>query len=198
MKIRASNIWIAVPCVLIVLSALVGGFLPAALEGGVRATSGFEQLQDKLFFFGVCALTAIIEEALFRGALMRAAVHFGSTWQRAAFISAVVFGLLHLGLPAGELSGSPVAWAQCVLKVLQGCAFGYTLAVLYAHLRKLWACMLLHFTFDALYFAVYFSNYTAFPTTYTTGANADLAGLTCSFALLAASAVIAWVSWKRV
>lgn len=154
-------------------------------------------MQSKLFFFGVCALTAVVEETLFRAALMRGAVHFSVTWRRAAFISAVIFGLLHLGLPAADLGANAIAWTQCVLKVLQGCAFGYVLAVLYARLQKIWVCMLLHFTFDALYFAPYFSQQAAFPATYATGVACDLAGLICSLVLLAIAAVIAWVSWKR-
>lgn len=171
--------------------------MPPALSGTFHSTSLASTLQEKLYFVGVCALTAAVEEALFRFALMRGAVHFGCTWQRAAFISAVLFGLAHLGLPTGELCGDAAAWAQCVLKVLQGAAFGYTLAVLYAHLRKLWVCMLLHFTFDALYFAPYFSEHEGFPATYITGLPADLVGLAVSFALLAGATIIAWVSWRH-
>lgn len=197
MKTHLSNTWFAVLCALVVLSALVGGFLTPALNGGLRTAAGLCQPQNALYYLGVCMLTAVVEETIFRFALMRGAVHLGCSWRRAAFISAVIFGLFHLGLPTSDIANNSVAWAQCVLKILQGCAFGYALAVLYAHLGKLWVCILLHFAFDALYFAPYFSEYSAFPATYTTGVTADLAGLACSLALLVAAAIIAWVSWKR-
>lgn len=197
MKMRRSNIYLALPCALIVLAALAGGFLPPLLEGNFHSASLASSLQAKLYFVAVCTLTAATEESIFRFALMRGAVHLGCSWRRAAFISATLFGLAHLGLPAEGLLGSSIAWAQCALKVLQGAAFGYTLAVMYAQVRKLWVCILVHFTFDALYFAPYFSTYQSFPATYTTGVTGDLAGLAVSLVLLTAAAVIAWVSWRQ-
>lgn len=206
--------------ILVLLASVAGGWAPSVLAAGLvpdvpadalagaagatglfglsEAQAGAQGTLDALVFFcATCVLTGAIEELIFRGALMRGAVHFGCTWQRAAFISAVVFGLMHLGLPAEDLTTNACAWTQCVLKVLEGVAFGYALATLYASLKKLWPCMLLHITFDALYFAPYFHQYRAFPTTYVSGNAFDLAGLFCSCVLLAAAALVAWVSWRK-
>ncbi len=107
---------------------------------------------------------------------------FGGAAQRAVLISALLFALLHVGAP--DPGSEPSVLVQTALKFAQSLLFGVILGALYARMRCLWPCALLHAGFDVLYLAPQVFLTGALPATYASGAASDTVLLAVTVALL--------------
>lgn len=146
-----------------------------------------EVAKNLLLLLGICALTGIYEEAFMR-VLGIEAFESALGTKRAVVTSALLFALLHVGVPDAPVS--QLVLMQSALKFLQALLFGAILGTLYAQTRRLWPCALLHAGFDALYLGPRVFLMGALPATYASGATGDTVLLTVTIALLAATAIV--------
>ncbi|MFD2419644.1 CPBP family intramembrane glutamic endopeptidase [Amycolatopsis pigmentata] len=134
---------------LLVGTALGGGaflltMLIILVFGGWQVTGG--DSGKFLGTIGIMACTAVTEEVVFRGVVFRIAEERFGTWIALA-ISAVLFGVIHLG-GISETSAGAELWGVCAI-ILQG---GLLLGAGYMATRTLWVPIGLHFawnTFEA-------------------------------------------------
>ena len=96
------------------------------------ATAPREAYQIVLAFISTAIVPAFVEEALFRGVVLRNLQPFGRT--TAVFISALLFGIMHQNA------------AQLFYATVAGLVIGY----IYAYTQSLWCCVLIHFCNNAL------------------------------------------------
>lgn len=101
---------------------------------GFYHIEGFNSLGGALGLFGIMASAAVVEEVLFRGLLFRIVEQWTGTWI-ALVLSALLFGLSHLGNPDATL------WGATAIAIEAGCM----LAAAYAATRTLWLPIGLHF-----------------------------------------------------
>lgn len=143
-----------------------------------------------------CALTAVVEELIFRGALLLAFVWVfrsvdppaphGSVLLRATIAQAAVFALAHLlGIPELSEVSLIVVALQAVAKFAQGFFFAICMAYFFLKTSNLILPIAIHFAFDLIYFAPFVFEHGDFPATYLTGSFVDLAILVTSALLLA-------------
>lgn len=182
----------------LLLSAAAGAAL-AALGNGPDTASLTPALigQRLALLAGTAALTALVEELVFRGALLQALLRV-LPHPRALLASALLFALPHalpIGLGSVETipDAAPVA-LSLGLKFAQAFAFGIIMASVAAprdHVRAsgLAIAVVLHSLYDAVYFAPTVLATGAFPATYITAQPGELAALAASTLLLAPAAV---------
>ena len=103
--------------------------------------------------------------------------------ERAVLVSAVLFALLHVGVP--DVSAGQLVITQTALKFTQALLFGVILGVLYTQTRRLWPCALMHAGFDALYLAPNVLLTGAMPETYASGTASDTVLLAVTVLMLA-------------
>lgn len=113
---------------------------------------------------------------------------YSAATKRAVLASALLFALLHVGIP--DAASSQLVLVQSALKFAQALLFGTIMGVLYVQTRRLWPCALLHAGFDAFYLAPHVLLTGALPTTYASGALGDTVLLTVTVILLAAVLVV--------
>lgn len=163
---------------------------------GSDATGGFalaaqlsvdEAARNIALLLGICALTGVYEEAFMRvlgiGAFERAL-----DTKRAVMVSALLFALLHVGVP-GAGAGEAVL-LQVALKFAQTLLFGVVMGMLYVRTRRLWPCALIHAGFDVFYLGprVLFTG--ALPVTYASGTANDSVLLAVTTILLAVTTAV--------
>ncbi|MEY8460764.1 CPBP family glutamic-type intramembrane protease [Eggerthellaceae bacterium 24-137] len=195
-SIPTRHLPLAAICILLSASA---GAAPAAL-GSVPATVSLTPAligQRLALLAGTAALTALVEELVFRGVLLQALLR-ALPRTRALLASALLFALPHalpIGLGSTEAAPDmPVATLSLGLKLAQAFAFGIIMASVAAphdHVRAsgLAIAVVLHSLYDALYFAPAVLATGAFPATYITAQPGELAALAASTLLLAPAAV---------
>lgn len=149
--------------------------------------SGGEVMRNLAMLLGICILTGVYEEAFVR-VLGVEALERATDAKCAVFASALLFALLHVGVPSAGTS--EVVLLQSALKFVQALLFGIILGVLYAQTRRLWPCALLHAGFDVLYLAPHALLMGTLPTTYSSGTISDTILLAATVILLAATAII--------
>lgn len=108
--------------------------------GGWHVTGG--DSWKFLATLGVMACTAVTEEVVFRGVILRIAEERFGSW-RALVISAVVFGLIHLA-GAADTSAGAMVWGAVAI-ILQG---GLMLGAAYMATRALWLPIGIHFAWN--------------------------------------------------
>lgn len=141
---------------------------------------------------GSCFVTALVEELIFRGALLSALLliirRVRTNWAQprfdAAVASAVVFGLVHVVSGLLAQPWTPSAVLQALLKATQAGLFGFYMAALFIKTRSLVVPIVVHFVFDVVYFGPAYLIVGAFPSTYITGSYGDLVILLLTSVLL--------------
>lgn len=103
--------------------------------------------------------------------------------KRAVLVSAVLFALLHVGVP--DVSAGQLVLMQSAVKFVQALLFGLILGALYTQTRRLWPCALIHAGFDVLYLAPNVLITGAMPGTYASGAASDTVLLAVTVLMLA-------------
>lgn len=172
---------------------LVGGLAGATAHAGGAAAPGLALVAAAVL---VCLLTGVFEEGVFRVAAVEAFEDaFGRadprTPLRAATLSAVVFGLLHVSLADAATAQTAIEWGQLALKPVQAVLFGLCLAAVYRRTRSLWPAAVLHALFDLFYLAPMMAVAGRLEVSYLTGDLVDLAILALSTILLAPAAIVA-------
>lgn len=126
---------------LVLVSACVGAIW---VLGGIR----FEGMQTPTDWVRMLTVTglqaAVLEEIAFRGLLYRFAEEGFGTWA-SVLVSAVVFGLLHLGNPGATLLTATAIALEA----------GVLFAALYALTRSLWLVIGLHFAWNMTQWLVF-------------------------------------------
>lgn len=146
-----------------------------------------EIARNLLLLLGVCIFTGAYEEAFMRVLGIEAFERVLDA-RRAILTSALLFALLHVGVP--DTSAGQVVLVQSVLKFVQALLFGAILGALYARTRRLWPCALLHAGFDTLYLGSHVLLAGALPATYASGAAGDTVLLAVTVVLLMVIAVV--------
>ena len=145
-----------------------------------------EVVKNLLLLLGICAFTGVYEEVFMRVLGIEAFENVLDT-KRAILASALLFALLHVGVP--DASVGQLVLMQSALKFVQALLFGTILGMLYAQTRRLWPCALLHAGFDALYLGQSVLLAGALPATYASGEMGDTVLLAVTVILLAATAI---------
>ena len=102
---------------------------------------------------------------------VKSPIAFDSAAKRAILVSALLFALLHVGVP--DVSADQLVLMQSALKFVQALLFGVILGVLYTQTRRLWPCAFIHAGFDALYLAQHVLLTGTMPATYASGTVGD-------------------------
>lgn len=142
-----------------------------------------------LNLLGTCLLTALVEELVFRGLLLRAVVRV-CTPRATILITAGIFAAFH-GLPIG-IEGSPdlmLVVASLLLKCLEAFAFGIVLAAILFRGGTLPGVIALHAAFDIVYFVAPVLATGDFPATYVVTTPEGFAALAVATLLLAIAAL---------
>jgi membrane protease YdiL (CAAX protease family) len=116
------------------LFCLVIGVLAAL---GLYSVGGLNHPSILVLPLSVSMISGFVEEVLFRGVLFRIVEERLGTWV-ALTISAVLFGLLHLGNPNATLGGAVAIAVEA----------GVLLAAAYAFTRRLWLSIGIHFAWN--------------------------------------------------
>jgi membrane protease YdiL (CAAX protease family) len=117
-----------------VLFCLTIGVLAAL---GLYSVGGLNHPSVLVLSLSVSIVSGFVEEVLFRGVLFRIVEERLGTWV-ALGISAVLFGLLHLGNPNATLAGAVSIAVEA----------GVLLAAAYAFTRRLWLPIGIHFAWN--------------------------------------------------
>ncbi len=124
-------------------SGVIVGVLLVSIMIGVLAVLGYYKMQTihhasiLVISLAGAAISAFVEEVLFRGIVFRLVEESLGTWLSLLF-SAALFGMLHLGNPEATLIGSLVI-------VLEA---GVLLAAAYILTRRLWLAIGVHFAWN--------------------------------------------------
>lgn len=141
----------------------------------------------------ISILTAVVEEIVFRGLLLRALLRAMGT-SRAVWFSSLLFGALH-ALPLGVDFDIIANWLPLVialaLKFLQATLFGAVMARIITADGNLAIAIAAHALFDVIYFAPVVLSSGDFPTTYAACSPLDLDILAITSLFLAAPLVLA-------
>jgi membrane protease YdiL (CAAX protease family) len=116
------------------LFCLVIGILAAL---GLYSVGGLNPVSVLTLSLSISMISGFVEEVLFRGVLFRIVEESLGTWIALA-ISAVLFGLLHLGNPNATLAGAVAIAVEA----------GVLLAAAYAFTRRLWLPIGIHFAWN--------------------------------------------------
>lgn len=178
-----------------VMAAAVAAAVLSLADGaahGTASTAAGPALGDAgrwLNLLGTCLLTALVEELVFRGLLLRAVLRV-CTPRATILITAGVFAAFH-GLPIG-IEGTPdltLVVASLLLKCLEAFAFGIVLAAILFRGGTLPGVIALHAAFDIVYFADPVLATGDFPATYVVTDPAGFAALAAATLLLAIAAL---------
>lgn len=167
--------------------SLADGAAPAAVSAAAGPALG--DAGRWLNLLGTCLLTALVEELVFRGLLLRAVVRV-CTPRATILITAGIFAAFH-GLPIG-IEGTPdlaLVVASLLLKCLEALAFGIVLAAILFCGGTLPGVIALHAAFDIVYFADPVLATGDFPATYVVTDPAGFAALIAATLLLAILAI---------
>ncbi len=100
----------------------------------------------------MCLGTGVFEEGLFRGILYQEIVDQYATSKqvclKAALVSAIVFGLLHVSGGLQTQTDGGIAVFQLLLKALQTASFGFCMAALFERTGRIWLVICLHATYN--------------------------------------------------
>lgn len=146
------------------------------------------------FILPICLMTGLFEEGVFRVLALDAFLTRLAPL-RAAVVSAVLFGLLHVSFGQALAVGDAVAWTQAVLKPVQAGLFGFFMAVLYLKGCSLWFLAWVHAAFDLVYLGPIMLA-TGMQPVYVTGGFDDLIVLAATTILLLAPARAAWSAFR--
>lgn len=102
---------------------------------------------------------------------VKSPISFDPATKRAILVSALLFALLHVGVP--DASADQMVLMQSVLKFAQALLFSVILGVLYTQTRRLWLCAFIHAGFDVLYLAPHVLLTGTMPATYASGTVGD-------------------------
>lgn len=114
---------------------------------------------------------------------VKSPIAFDPAAKRAILVSALLFALLHVGVP--DISAGYLVLMQSALKFVQALLFCLILGVLYVQTRRLWPCALIHAGFDVLYLAPNVLLTGTMPGTYASGAVSDTVMLAVTVLMLA-------------
>lgn len=114
---------------------------------------------------------------------VKSPIAFDSAAKRAILVSALLFALLHVGVP--DIPAGQLVLMQSALKFVQALLFGVILGVLYAQTRRLWPCALIHAGFDVLYLGPNVLLTGEMPATYASGMVGDTVLLAVTVLMLA-------------
>ncbi len=104
---------------------------------GLYSVGGLNHPSILVLSLSVSMISGFVEEVLFRGVLFRIVEESLGTWVALA-ISAILFGLLHLGNPNATLAGAVAIAVEA----------GVLLAAAYAFTRRLWLPIGIHFAWN--------------------------------------------------
>lgn len=213
MLVEASTIkvvlWVLVAACVPALLVAFAGVLPESFSlAGFPAAFRDDLLERTLLIVGDSAVTAVVEELVFRGLLL-----YGSVWAfraidrsapsasvvfRAVVLQAVAFALAHvLGLDIPLEGSSLVTALQLLAKLAQTFLFAVCMAYLLLKTANLLFPILAHFAFDSVYFAPIVLMSGSFPETYLTGSLFDLSIVLMSALLLGIPALRVLIEAKR-
>lgn len=124
------------------MGVLIGALLITAVIGilwllGYYRVTGINSLVVTIPMFARAARAGVVEEILFRGVLFRIVEESLGTWL-ALLLSALLFGLLHLGNPNATL------WAAIAIAI----EAGILLAAAFVVTRRLWLAIGIHFAWN--------------------------------------------------
>ncbi len=141
---------------------------------------------------GVSALTALVEELVFRGIVLSFLLRHMSK-ASALWLSALAFALVH-GLPIGISTSTlitllPFVFASLALKVMQALLFGVLMGRIILEEGSLLSVIAIHGAFDIIYFAPSVLIMGDFPATYAQLSPAELLGTCLSVIILAVPVV---------
>ena len=182
----------AAVCVMAAAVAAAALSLADGAAHGTASTAAGPALGDAgrwLNLLGTCLLTALVEELVFRGLLLRAVLRV-CTPRATILITAGIFAAFH-GLPIG-IEGSPdlmLVVASLLLKCLEAFAFGIVLAAILFRGGTLPGVIALHAAFDIVYFAAPVLATGDFPATYVVTTPEGFAALAVATLLLAIAAL---------
>lgn len=148
-------------------AAVQGGFLVAEDGGHVGVVASVVAEHARMLIL-VSILTAVVEELVFRGILLRALLRRLSV-QGALIATSAIFAVLHMlpiGMPAELSDGAALVALSLALKGAQAFAFGAIMAAIVLRDGNLLIVIAVHALFDAIYFAVPVLSTGAFPDTY--------------------------------
>lgn len=164
------GLWVL--CVLVV--GVAGGVISWLMVGHPQASfTESDTWLACLFTLGLCAFTALFEEAVFR-VIALDALCIRLSPLPAALVAAFFFGVMHLSLAQANAQGVLIVWAETMLKALEGGIFGFFMALLYFKTRNIWLLSSVHAIYDAAYFGLLLVGTRMLPT-YVTGNVFDLA-----------------------
>ena len=118
---------------------------------------------------------------------VKSPIAFDSAAKRAILVSALLFALLHVGVP--DVSVDQLVLMQSALKFVQALLFGVILGVLYTQTRRLWPCAFVHAGFDVLYLAPHVLLTGTMPATYASGTVGDTVLLAVTVLMFAGIAI---------
>lgn len=168
--------------------------VPAASDLAASAPAGLAPVgaQALPYLAGMSLLTALVEELVFRGVLLRAVLRVCAP-KATILVTAAVFAALH-AIPVG-IQGNPAMGyivASLLLKFSQALAFGIILAAILFCGGSLPGVIALHAAFDCIYFAGSVLTTGDFPTTYVVTDPASIGALAASTLIMAAPAARAF------
>lgn len=152
-------------------------------------SSGDVFVQHSIYLWSLCALTAVVEELVFRGPLFQKLLgSVGSS--RTLWITSAVFALFHIlplsGIPSGEAG---LLGLSLGLKGLQALSFGLIMGGIILYGCGLLKTIVVHGLFDVLYFALPVLKTGSFPSTYISADPLELWVLAATIALMAIPAL---------
>ena len=193
--------YIAVAAMSVMLAALASAIIelpdlltPAASDPVAPVPTGLAPtgVQALPYLAGASLLTALVEELVFRGLLLRAVLRVCKP-KATILITAAVFAALH-AIPVGIQNTPALGYivASLSLKFLQALAFGVILAAILFCGGNLPGVIALHAVFDCIYFAGSVLTTGDFPATYATTNFASIGALAASTIIMAAPAALAF------
>lgn len=195
--------YIAIAVTSVILAALISAIIeppvlpasaaasPAASAPAGLAPVGVQAIPSLV---GMSLLTALVEELVFRGVLLRAVLRV-CTPKATILVTAAVFASLH-AIPVG-IQGNPAMSyiiASLLLKFFQALAFGIIFAAILFCGGSLPGVIALHAAFDCIYFASSVLATGDFPTTYVVTDPASIGALAASTLIMAVPAACAIVA----
>lgn len=161
-----------------------GGTMACFASTALPSTA--DLMENLLLLLGICLLTGLYEESFMRVLGIETFERALDT-KRTILASAALFALLHVGAP--DVSAGQLVLLQTALKFGQALLFGVILGMLYAQIRRLWPCALVHAGFDVLYLGPNVLLTGEMPATYASGMVGDTVLLVVTVLMLAGVAL---------
>ncbi|WP_251178107.1 CPBP family intramembrane glutamic endopeptidase [Adlercreutzia agrestimuris] len=184
--------WVIYVLLVAAISGLVTFYVT---NGSLRGLDQGVLIMRTFVVCGVCLVTGIFEEALFRVLVINAFSRI--QWPgkvtnpkfKAAILSALLFGFLHVSI-AGVTSPYAMVQLQTFIKFIQASLFGFIMAAFYIKTKSLWSIAAMHAVFDILYLGPVMMAY-GIPASLVTNEPVNLILLAVTSALLLAPAISA-------